>query len=106
VKHSIKTTPQDDLSLGEDIFYLFPEGESYTQQYAIEMLDFLLRKHKIMDEGENPLPVTLDIFPRFGIIGHKSMFIDKKGKGTPILTIVKTTIVLNSPDWFKNLKKT
>jgi hypothetical protein len=99
MKNNIKTTQEQDLAIGTDLFHLFQEGESYNLGFAIALLKHTLKKNKVLDTEGKAIDVTLDMFKKFGIIGHASTFVSDSGKEKPIFCITKTFMVMHSPDW-------
>jgi hypothetical protein len=89
------------LAIGKDLFLLFQEGESFNLGFAIAMLQHTLNENKVLDTDGNPIEVTLDMFQKFGIIGHPSTYITDAGKEKSIFCITKTVIAINSADWLK-----
>jgi hypothetical protein len=101
MKNNIKTTQEQDLAIGTDLFHLFQEGESYNLGFAIALLKHTLKKNKVFDTEGKAINVTIDMFQKFGIFGHASTFVSDTGKEKPIFCITKTAIAVNSPDWLK-----
>ena len=92
-------TAETELRLNKEILTAFLVGESYQQHIAVEMLQYLLDKYKVMNDDGEILIADLELFPQFGIKGIKSDYINSRNKITPIFVILDTKLILRSKDW-------
>jgi len=99
-----KLTESQELNLTKDILCYFPEGVSYNDEFAVDLLQSLLNEHNILDKEGNILVASFDNFGDFGIVGFRSNYIDLENEETPIFVIGHIHYLLKSHDWFPRLK--
>jgi len=94
-----KMTRDQDIDLNKDLFSVFLEGDSHPEDAAIEMLQCLFDKHRILDENGEVLSASLEMLREFGVIGIQSDYIDYDSKVIPIFVVQKFIFLMKSPDW-------